>query len=157
MAKKYSVVFIRHGESEWNKMNLFCGWHDVGLSEEGKPQYQTSYYIRTNLYLAVFDLLVVARLTSKVLHLGLVTTGLEAQSALKIFEMLTHILLLLLNTKFQFCFKTPGYEFVNSLWYLFRESSHTKGSHGGNLRQAQSETGTKQAQIKNKQKTNSSG
>ncbi|XP_062565750.1 2,3-bisphosphoglycerate-dependent phosphoglycerate mutase-like isoform X1 [Armigeres subalbatus] len=36
MTKKYSVVFIRHGESEWNKMNLFCGWHDVGLSEEGE-------------------------------------------------------------------------------------------------------------------------
>ncbi|XP_053680502.1 phosphoglycerate mutase 2-like isoform X1 [Anopheles nili] len=32
----YSVTFVRHGESEWNKMNLFCGWHDVGLSEEGE-------------------------------------------------------------------------------------------------------------------------
>jgi bisphosphoglycerate-dependent phosphoglycerate mutase len=29
-------VFVRHGESEWNKLNLFCGWHDVNLSEEGK-------------------------------------------------------------------------------------------------------------------------
>lgn len=33
---KYSVTFVRHGESEWNKMNLFRGWHDVALSEEGK-------------------------------------------------------------------------------------------------------------------------
>ncbi|XP_058058018.1 phosphoglycerate mutase 2-like isoform X1 [Anopheles bellator] len=33
---KFSVTFVRHGESEWNKMNLFCGWHDVGLSEEGE-------------------------------------------------------------------------------------------------------------------------
>ncbi|XP_055903299.1 phosphoglycerate mutase 2-like [Eupeodes corollae] len=30
------VVFLRHGESEWNKLNLFCGWHDVNLSEKGK-------------------------------------------------------------------------------------------------------------------------
>uniref|UniRef100_A0A182PLG0 phosphoglycerate mutase (2,3-diphosphoglycerate-dependent) n=1 Tax=Anopheles epiroticus TaxID=199890 RepID=A0A182PLG0_9DIPT len=32
----FSVTFVRHGESEWNKMNLFCGWHDVDLSEEGE-------------------------------------------------------------------------------------------------------------------------
>ncbi|XP_055373832.1 phosphoglycerate mutase 2-like [Condylostylus longicornis] len=29
------VYFVRHGESEWNKMNLFCGWVDVDLSEKG--------------------------------------------------------------------------------------------------------------------------
>ena len=28
-------VLIRHGESEWNKLNLFTGWTDVGLSEKG--------------------------------------------------------------------------------------------------------------------------
>ena len=43
MDKKYSVVFIRHGESEWNKINLFCGWHDVGLSEEGEREFQISF------------------------------------------------------------------------------------------------------------------
>ncbi|XP_063704116.1 phosphoglycerate mutase 1-like [Culicoides brevitarsis] len=32
---KYSIVCLRHGESEWNKANLFCGWHDVNLSESG--------------------------------------------------------------------------------------------------------------------------
>ena len=26
---------IRHGESEWNKLNLFTGWTDVDLSENG--------------------------------------------------------------------------------------------------------------------------
>lgn len=30
------VVFLRHGESEWNKLNLFCGWHDADLSGKGK-------------------------------------------------------------------------------------------------------------------------
>lgn len=29
------VVFVRHGESEWNKLNLFCGWNDVNLSDKG--------------------------------------------------------------------------------------------------------------------------
>jgi phosphoglycerate mutase, BPG-dependent, family 1 len=35
MAKKYQLVLIRHGESEWNKLNLFTGWTDVDLSEKG--------------------------------------------------------------------------------------------------------------------------
>ena len=29
------VVLIRHGESVWNKENLFTGWADVTLSEKG--------------------------------------------------------------------------------------------------------------------------
>nr|CAD7267961.1 unnamed protein product [Timema shepardi] len=29
---KYKIVFVRHGESEWNLKNLFCGWVDVDLS-----------------------------------------------------------------------------------------------------------------------------
>jgi len=32
---KYKVVLIRHGESEWNKLNKFCGWFDADLSEAG--------------------------------------------------------------------------------------------------------------------------
>ena len=35
MAKTYELVLIRHGESEWNKLNLFTGWTDVELSEKG--------------------------------------------------------------------------------------------------------------------------
>ncbi len=31
----YSIVLLRHGESEWNKQNLFTGWTDVPLSEQG--------------------------------------------------------------------------------------------------------------------------
>jgi len=31
----YKVVLLRHGESIWNKENLFTGWTDVGLSEKG--------------------------------------------------------------------------------------------------------------------------
>lgn len=29
------LVLIRHGQSEWNKLNLFTGWTDVGLTEQG--------------------------------------------------------------------------------------------------------------------------
>ena len=29
------LVFIRHGQSEWNAKNLFTGWRDVPLSEKG--------------------------------------------------------------------------------------------------------------------------
>lgn len=29
------LVLVRHGQSEWNKRNLFTGWRDVELSERG--------------------------------------------------------------------------------------------------------------------------
>jgi 2,3-bisphosphoglycerate-dependent phosphoglycerate mutase len=32
------VVFVRHGESTWNKENLFTGWTDVELSEKGTQE-----------------------------------------------------------------------------------------------------------------------
>lgn len=34
-AGKYKIVMVRHGESEWNQKNLFCGWYDANLSEKG--------------------------------------------------------------------------------------------------------------------------
>lgn len=36
------LVLIRHGQSEWNKLNLFTGWHDVDLSEEGVIEAKTA-------------------------------------------------------------------------------------------------------------------
>ncbi|XP_067626742.1 phosphoglycerate mutase 2-like [Eurosta solidaginis] len=32
---KYKIVMIRHGESEWNQKNQFCGWYDAALTEKG--------------------------------------------------------------------------------------------------------------------------
>ncbi|NBO45522.1 MAG: 2,3-bisphosphoglycerate-dependent phosphoglycerate mutase, partial [Actinobacteria bacterium] len=32
---KYTLVLVRHGESEWNAKNLFTGWVDVALSQRG--------------------------------------------------------------------------------------------------------------------------
>ena len=36
--KTFTLVLIRHGESEWNKKNLFTGWADVDLSEAGRAE-----------------------------------------------------------------------------------------------------------------------
>jgi broad specificity phosphatase PhoE len=36
---KYKIVMVRHGESEWNKLNLFCGWFDADLSDKGNVRY----------------------------------------------------------------------------------------------------------------------
>lgn len=36
MAKTNRLVLLRHGESEFNLKNLFCGWHDAPLSAGGK-------------------------------------------------------------------------------------------------------------------------
>jgi 2,3-bisphosphoglycerate-dependent phosphoglycerate mutase len=33
-----TLVLLRHGESEWNKSNLFTGWVDVPLSEKGRVE-----------------------------------------------------------------------------------------------------------------------
>jgi 2,3-bisphosphoglycerate-dependent phosphoglycerate mutase len=33
-----TLVLVRHGQSEWNLKNLFTGWRDVGLSEQGTAE-----------------------------------------------------------------------------------------------------------------------
>ncbi|HUJ45907.1 MAG TPA: 2,3-bisphosphoglycerate-dependent phosphoglycerate mutase, partial [Rhizomicrobium sp.] len=35
MPSPYQLVLLRHGESDWNKRNLFTGWRDVRLSDRG--------------------------------------------------------------------------------------------------------------------------
>ena len=34
----HQLVLVRHGESVWNKENLFTGWTDVDLSERGRQE-----------------------------------------------------------------------------------------------------------------------
>jgi 2,3-bisphosphoglycerate-dependent phosphoglycerate mutase len=34
----YTLVLLRHGESEWNALNLFTGWVDVPLSAKGREE-----------------------------------------------------------------------------------------------------------------------
>uniref|UniRef100_A0A0K8TTL3 Phosphoglycerate mutase n=1 Tax=Tabanus bromius TaxID=304241 RepID=A0A0K8TTL3_TABBR len=38
MPGKYTIVMVRHGESEWNQKNLFCGWFDADLSDKGREE-----------------------------------------------------------------------------------------------------------------------
>lgn len=33
--ERHTLVLVRHGESTWNQLNLFSGWADCPLSEEG--------------------------------------------------------------------------------------------------------------------------
>ena len=33
-----TLVLLRHGQSTWNELNLFTGWHDVPLSELGRSE-----------------------------------------------------------------------------------------------------------------------
>ena len=36
------LVLVRHGQSEWNLQNLFTGWRDVDLSEQGIAEARTA-------------------------------------------------------------------------------------------------------------------
>jgi 2,3-bisphosphoglycerate-dependent phosphoglycerate mutase len=38
MTAPYTLLLLRHGESDWNAKNLFTGWVDVPLSEKGTAE-----------------------------------------------------------------------------------------------------------------------
>src|SRR5919109_1433204 len=38
MTTPYTLILLRHGESEWNAKNLFTGWVDVALSAKGEEE-----------------------------------------------------------------------------------------------------------------------
>jgi 2,3-bisphosphoglycerate-dependent phosphoglycerate mutase len=38
MTAPYTLILLRHGQSEWNQLNLFTGWVDVRLTEQGKAE-----------------------------------------------------------------------------------------------------------------------
>ncbi|QWC83914.1 phosphoglyceromutase [Nocardioidaceae bacterium] len=38
MSAPYTLVLLRHGESEWNAANLFTGWVDVPLTDTGRQE-----------------------------------------------------------------------------------------------------------------------
>ncbi len=45
------LILIRHGESEWNKLNLFTGWTDVDLTEAGcKEAYEAGILLKKEGY-----------------------------------------------------------------------------------------------------------
>ncbi len=34
----YTLILLRHGQSQWNLENLFTGWTDVGLTDRGREE-----------------------------------------------------------------------------------------------------------------------
>ena len=38
MSAPYTLVLLRHGQSDWNQKNLFTGWVDVGLTAQGEDE-----------------------------------------------------------------------------------------------------------------------
>jgi 2,3-bisphosphoglycerate-dependent phosphoglycerate mutase len=64
-----TLVLLRHGESEWNKKNLFTGWVDVDLTELGEEQARLG-----GLQLAKADLL------PTVLHTSLMTRAIRTSN-----------------------------------------------------------------------------
>jgi 2,3-bisphosphoglycerate-dependent phosphoglycerate mutase len=72
----HRLVLLRHGESEWNKLNLFTGWHDVDLSDTGVEE-----AARAGQYLAEaglrFDVAHSSVLTRAVRTLNLALEGID--------------------------------------------------------------------------------
>lgn len=46
--KTNKVVLIRHGQSEWNELNKFTGWHDAELSKKGENEAKSAALLLKN-------------------------------------------------------------------------------------------------------------
>lgn len=42
MRKTFSIVLLRHGQSQWNLENRFTGWFDIDLTEQGRREAETA-------------------------------------------------------------------------------------------------------------------
>ena len=69
------LVLCRHGESEWNKLNLFTGWKDPNLTEKGVGEAQAAgRKLKAKGF--VFDLAYTSALTRAQRTLDLILTEL---------------------------------------------------------------------------------
>jgi len=73
----YKIVFMRHGESQWNLENRFTGWADVDLTEEGKSQARKAGKLLKEQDFS-FDVAFTSKLTRAVRTLWLTLDGMEA-------------------------------------------------------------------------------
>lgn len=72
----YRVVLLRHGESEWNKANLFTGWTDVDLSEKGLQEAkQAAVLLKQEGY--TFDIAYTSVLKRAIRTLWMVLDGMD--------------------------------------------------------------------------------
>jgi 2,3-bisphosphoglycerate-dependent phosphoglycerate mutase len=75
-SKMYKVVLLRHGESTWNRLNLFTGWTDVDLSEKGLEEAkQAGIVLKQNGY--IFDIGFTCVLKRAIKTLNLTLEGLD--------------------------------------------------------------------------------
>jgi 2,3-bisphosphoglycerate-dependent phosphoglycerate mutase len=61
------LILLRHGESEWNQLNLFTGWQDVDLTAQGETEARNA----GELLAGEFDL------DLRVLHTSLLTRAIR--------------------------------------------------------------------------------
>ncbi|HYI32843.1 MAG TPA: phosphoglyceromutase [Glaciibacter sp.] len=66
MSAPYTLILLRHGNSLWNQQNLFTGWVDVRLSEQG-----TGEAIRAG------ELLAEAELLPDIVHTSVLTRAIQ--------------------------------------------------------------------------------
>ena len=65
------LVFVRHGQSDWNQKNLFTGWHDVDLTKQGEAEAREAGRVLSKQGIA-FDLAFTSVLTRAIRTLWLV-------------------------------------------------------------------------------------
>jgi 2,3-bisphosphoglycerate-dependent phosphoglycerate mutase len=74
----YTLILLRHGNSEWNQKNIFTGWVDVRLSETGVAEAKRAG-----------ELLAASGLTPTVLYTSLLTRAIQtAHLALEVADRL---------------------------------------------------------------------
>ncbi|BDD09207.1 2,3-bisphosphoglycerate-dependent phosphoglycerate mutase [Fulvitalea axinellae] len=72
------IVFLRHGESIWNKENKFTGWTDVPLTSKGKKEaVQAGMLLKANGF--VFDIAFTSSLKRAISTLNLTLEEMEAE------------------------------------------------------------------------------
>ncbi|WP_343128389.1 2,3-diphosphoglycerate-dependent phosphoglycerate mutase [Buchnera aphidicola (Kurisakia onigurumii)] len=75
--KNYKLILIRHGESEWNKLNQFTGWTDVNITEKGKKEaLQASRILKRNGF-NYFDIAYTSLLTRAIHSLWIIIKNLD--------------------------------------------------------------------------------
>ena len=71
----YTLILLRHGQSEWNEKNLFTGWYDVTLTEQGRAEATRGGKLLTEAGLAP------AVLHTSLLKRAIITANLALESA----------------------------------------------------------------------------
>jgi 2,3-bisphosphoglycerate-dependent phosphoglycerate mutase len=71
-----TLVLLRHGQSTWNELNLFTGWHDVSLTPLGEEEARAGGRLMQQADLA-FDICHTSVLTRAVLTANLALTEMD--------------------------------------------------------------------------------